>query len=192
MTIQSSDNGVYSRFLGKALSARCQELAKHEAAATLKSELAVARALVVDALDMYEESVALAIEAGATGLALIGVKLKAGAVVTQAIGIVKDMALAQQRLIGNAGLDMVAMQVVISQVVQYVDSELQQVAPALEQSGISSRDLMARLSNRLRDEVKLPQGYDGTSIEPGDEEFTADDEALAMDATVPFYKETSA
>ena len=183
LAMQQGGRVLYSKFLGKTLTERCKEIAEAENEMSLSDELQVARALVCDALEAYNNAIELALKSGVEGMRLSAIKQSAGAVVMNAIDGVKDIALAQRRILGDSALDTMAMQAVVLQVVQVIDSELQERAPVLRNAGIDPSDFSNNISQALRTHVRLPQGYDGTEHSPDDESL--DDVAMAMDGTVP-------
>ena len=191
--LQESKRTVYSQFLGRTLAARVKELAVEGSQCSLHAELELTRALVPDALLMYEESVRDAEAAGVTPLKLASIRLAASNVIHAALERVAAMAVAHRKVTTDAMVDMRVVQTLIIQAAQGFDGVLQEWAPKLLAAGINPQLLSDQCAQRLA-EVRLPATADEEPV-IFEQEMTslvpADREAQMMDDTIPHFDEYS-
>lgn len=174
-----NDNLTYTRFLGQRLRDRCKDLSAKRV--SLLDELAMMRAMAVDAVEAYEMSMD-AIEnvtPPVNAMKRSTVAMAASRLVMEAMNQVRDMAVAAHRCMQVDAMDPISMQALIYQVAKTIDSQLEGYAPQLIAAGLDPRQLMDDVALALED-ITMPEVPEQAMLLPD-----ADAEARAMDDTIP-------
>lgn len=182
--IEQEHRVLYTAYLGATLGERCKQLAEQRSPLSLEPEIELARALVPDTLAAYDAAVA-----AAPGKPLVAVA--AGNMIFSAVHQVSVLMQAHKKIISEAQLDAFQVQAVLLRVAQIIDQKFQRIAPVLKGAGIDPTEFTREIASEF-DQIQLPyiidevgsgaNGKDMTELEP------ADDEAMAMDDTVPAYR----
>jgi hypothetical protein len=181
---------MYSSVLGRRLNEYVEEMGASATDESLHEELVVARALAMEAMEMADKAVIAAIEAKVEPARLMSIMAIARQTRVDAINNVRDMCLAQSKILNAGKIDMMSVKSLLLQMTISVDESLGEKAQLLRAAGIDPRELVRDITAKL-DDVRLPAGFgDGspqmTTLVP------ADDEARMMDGTVPFGAEAVA
>lgn len=174
---------VYSGALGKALAERCEEIAAQQGESwlTLRDEVELTRAMVIDAVVARETSVAAVKNiVGVTQEKIDLVTLSANNVVHAAIDRVVHVALAAKRMQSVDDVTLMQTHAVVLQATHVFDDELQQRASKMRAAGLDPTELLDAVARRLRDEVRVPD-VEANMVTLED----ANDEYEAMIATIP-------
>lgn len=174
---------LYAPYLGKTLRERCSRL--FERRMSLEHEVAVMRALLVDALEMYSRTVDnLDLDPNITPTQRLSIISAASDFIALHLNRIKDLASAAHKLQGDPNLmvDPSLLQRTIFNVVKVIDVEIARDAPSFLRAGVDPRQLVQRIVNQL-DTVIDVGSPDASSLTTS--LYPADLEAQAMDATVP-------